>query len=160
MAVLGSAKELGDFQAESLTAWQLSGRAQSGPYWAGREGHGQSQPLGFAIDFGFAMPTSAAQEDLASSRRRYHHPLRALKFFPGCTAPLLTCASAKSPGSTWPIHKQRAYAQFPVQATNEKEGLTACVPPRERGLYHPPQSSALGQPHNFKVERHYARKRG
>ena len=138
MAVLGSAKELGDFQAESLTAWQLSGRAQSGPYWAGREGHGQSQTLGFAIDFGFAMPVGAVQEDLACSGRCCQHTLWALRFSRGWTAPLLTRASAKSPGSTWPIHGQRAYAQIPVQATNEKEGLTACVPPRERRLYHPP----------------------
>jgi len=55
-------------QAESLTASQLSGRAQAAPRRAGREWHGQSQPWGFAIDLGFAKMV-ARQGDKQGGRR-------------------------------------------------------------------------------------------
>ena len=95
------------------------------------------------------MPMSAAQEGLASSGRRYQHTLRALRFFRGCTAPFLTCASAKTPGSTWPVPGQRVYEQIPVQGINEEESLTSCVPPRETALYHRPLSQVCCDPRQF-----------
>jgi len=84
---------------------------------------------------------------LASSGRRYQHTLWALKFFRGCTARLLTCASSKTPGSTWPVRGQRIYAQIPVREINEEESSTPYLPPSDRRLSDPVK--CVGTPPQF-----------
>jgi hypothetical protein len=96
----------------------------------------QASKLGFAIYFGFAIPMSAAQKGLASSwEAKLAYPAHA-EIFLRLHCALLTCASAKTPGSIWPVPGQRVYEQIPVQGTNEEDSPTSCVPPREEALYH------------------------
>ena len=114
----------------------LEGHAAPG--WTGLEWYGQFQPLGFTIHLGLAMPMSAAQEGLASSKSREQHTLRALRSLQGWSAPLLSRASAKTPGSTSPVPGQRVYEQILVQGINEEGTPTSCAPPREKLLYHSP----------------------
>ena len=97
---------------------------------------------GFVIYFGCAMPMSGAEEGRVRLLygRRGRHTLRELRFFRGCTGPLLTYASAKTPGSTWPVPGQRFYEQAPVQGVSEEGSPASYAPPWRLALYHLPLS--------------------
>ena len=108
-----------------------------------------AQALGFAIYFGVAMRMSAARQGLASSGEAVSAYPALAEICRRLRCPVLLYASAKTPGSTWPVPGQQVYGLIPVQGIIQGESRMPCTPPWEILLYHLILRSSLAATQQF-----------